>query len=85
MANEDYKVPLHAAWLLRHVNGCGEPAFYLSQEPVFGMAVVAEQVWYPDGTQPKHGDPFKCGSCQAPLNDARLDVVIQYCEKRGSV
>ena len=84
MANEDYKVPLHAAWLLRHVNGCGKPAFYMAQEPVWGLLPEAHLVWYPDGSQPEVGDMVKCGSCGARLDVVPnvKDTMIEYCEKR---
>ena len=84
MTNEDFKVPLHANWLLRHVNGCGKPAFYMSREPQFGVMPAAEEVWYPDGSQPQVGDMAKCGSCGKWLDTVpgQRDSVLDYCEKR---
>jgi hypothetical protein len=82
-------VPEQAKWLLRHANGCGEPAFYLSREPYAGMCPAAQEVWFPDGTQPKPGDGFKCGSCGALLEQGSVydpaykkDLSMEYIEER---
>lgn len=84
MHNEDYRIPIHAKWLLRHANGCGKPAFYMSQEPHFGLVCAAQKVWFPDGSQPQPGDWFKCGSCGVFLDTDLYvkDLMLEYCEER---
>lgn len=55
------------AVVMHRNGGCGLPMFYLSVGAVPGEVIEAETAWYPDGTQPKSGDPFKCGSCGVVL------------------
>jgi hypothetical protein len=50
-----------------HRNGCGGVMFYMEGAATDGEVVTAQTSWFPDGTQPKPGDPFKCGSCGAVL------------------
>ena len=58
-----------------HQNGCGKVGFYFDSVPGLGVSIPAELVVFPDGTQPKIGDYFYCGSCGETFKNPVIEYV----------
>jgi hypothetical protein len=65
-------------YFLRHVRGCGKPAFYLSYKPVYGEKGRPDGI-LPNGEPLVNGMKVFCGECGDNLSQD--DLLPEYFEE----
>jgi uncharacterized Zn-finger protein len=56
---------------------CGEATYYFmfDEYPAIGTAIKATDFYFPDLTQPKHGDKAKCFYCKKKYDAIRIENI----------